>query len=272
LTFYGFVAGKSKKFAEVNVPASASDVGDLEKQFYSEFSVELAGIGLSQFHLELLPAGTIPDKVESAVNTGKTTKLEATAALAEAGITQGARIVAVLPALSTIPQEQSKTITIRSFQKGKYKDRDVTLHSQKALDKLFHRAYADGLVDPDDSSASPKLISEYEDLVSGKRYSFSGEEFFSAQAENKVWTQQEDRQLERDATAAVLREMEEDLGPLTEYTGDMELAIGTEKQAFGGIVLNSSAVLFVEAKHTASVDNHVPILNKKVSLWSGFSR
>jgi hypothetical protein len=230
----------------------------------------LAGVDPSQFHLELLPAGTRPHTVRSVIAAGKATKLETTATLAEAGITQGACIVAVLPVASTIPQEQSKTITICSFQEDEeYTEEDLTLHSPAELKDILFRVEAVGFVDVDDIAARPKILFRYDDLVSGKRYSLSGK-FYSAKAGKKRWTQQADRQLELDATAALLRDMEEDFGPLTEFTGNRELTVGTEKQEFDGIVLSSSAVLFVEARHTASVGDHFPILEKEVSFIKKF--
>jgi hypothetical protein len=97
LPVYVFVLGRSETFAKVHVPASVSDVGDLQNLFQSKFD-SLSAISADRFHLLLLPPDTTPDTVASVV-TAKTSKklLDPSATLANAGITQGTRIVVVLP-------------------------------------------------------------------------------------------------------------------------------------------------------------------------------
>jgi hypothetical protein len=273
LTFYGFVPGKSKEFAKVNVPASASDVGDLKKQFYREFPVALAGVDPSQFHLELVPVGTTEQTVDSVLAAGKTTKLKATATLAEAGITQGALIVAVLPAPATIPQEPPKKITICSYDGDTERDvmNVLTVRSQKHLDTMLSKERAHGLdrIDVPEN----EIVDQHGKLVDGGHYIFCGDSV-TARKKRQLWYQQMDRQLERDATALVKRAMEEQYGPLAEYTWNMTLSYGDstqtkkkgEEQEYDGLLVNSSSVLFVEAKHSADKDHPHLIMRKKEHL------
>jgi hypothetical protein len=63
----------------------------------------LTDISADRFHLELFPRGTKPEAVASAVAAKTAKKLDTTATLAEAGVTQGALIVAVLRTSTAIP-------------------------------------------------------------------------------------------------------------------------------------------------------------------------
>jgi Holliday junction resolvase len=112
------------------------------------------------------------------------------------------------------------------------------------------------------------VLGELEALVSGNRYIFAGE-IYEASREKREWTQQVNTQLERVAVATILREMEPELGPLTEYAGCRVLKGGSKVQEFDGIILNSSAVLFVEAKHTAQ-KHHLDIMADKLSFMESF--
>lgn len=58
-----------------------SDVGDLENLIHCELPIDFTWVDLDDFHLELLPPGTTPEAVASAVAAGTNVKLDTTATL-----------------------------------------------------------------------------------------------------------------------------------------------------------------------------------------------
>jgi hypothetical protein len=254
---YGFVLGRSKELAEIKVPASVTTNGGLKKQFCTEFLAELAGIGPSQFHLELLPSGTTSDEAEGVVKSGKGTKLETTATLAEAGIRNGACVVAVLPA---------KTIIIHSYDDDTELDEGhrLTVRSQDHLDRMLNKERAHGLGQID--VPEDEIVDQHGKLVDGGHYFFFGDSV-TARRTRQLWHQQMNVQLERNGTTAVKESMEPKYGPLAEYTGSRVLVSDKgNKREYDGLLVNSSSVLFIEAKHSASDHHPDLIMDKKRHL------
>lgn len=141
----------------------------------------------------------------------------------------------------------------------------VDIDSQRELEKLEHK-HGGGSLTLEGTSKAVKFV----DLVDGGTYSLVGGQYDSYLNKRK-WTQVLDKALEESATAAVLEAATKELGKMV-VLNDIKIhnKAGKSKQ-FDGLLVNSTAAVFVEAKHSVQPE-HLSEIAEKLEFLEGVVR